>query len=86
MRFPRRPSWRFFPRAARSGFPCCSCWAWVPRFAAVGLLLMTCVIELTIPDGWTIHITWAAMALGIATWGPGKISIDHLLDSVTARH
>ncbi len=56
------------------------------RFAAVGLLAMTFVIELTIPDGWPIHITWAAMALGIATWGPGKISIDHLLDSVTARH
>ncbi len=54
------------------------------RFAAVGLLLMTCVIELTIPDGWPIHITWAAMALGIATWGPGKISIDHLLASAFA--
>ncbi|WP_098016080.1 DoxX family protein [Paraburkholderia caribensis] len=51
------------------------------RFAAVGLLLMTCVIELTVPDGWPIHITWAAMALGIVAWGPGKISIDHLFAS-----
>ncbi|MEI6000433.1 DoxX family protein [Paraburkholderia bengalensis] len=51
------------------------------RFAAVGLLLMTCIIELTVPDGWPIHITWAAMALGIAAWGPGRISIDHLFAS-----
>ena len=49
------------------------------RFAAVGLFLMTCIIEITVPDGWPIHITWAAMALAIAAWGPGKISIDQLL-------
>lgn len=49
------------------------------RFAAVGLLLMTCIIELTVPDGWPIHITWAAMALGIAAWGPGRVSIDYLV-------
>ncbi|WP_436194760.1 DoxX family protein [Paraburkholderia hospita] len=49
------------------------------RLAAAGLLLMTCIIELAVPDGWPIHITWAAMALGIAAWGPGLISIDYLL-------
>jgi len=49
------------------------------RFAAAGLFLMTCIIEITVPDGWPIHITWAAMALAIAAWGPGKISIDQLL-------
>jgi putative oxidoreductase len=49
------------------------------RFAALGLLLMTLIVELTVPDGWPIHITWAAMALGIMAWGPGRISLDHLL-------
>ncbi|ARP82848.1 hypothetical protein CAL12_19870 [Bordetella genomosp. 8] len=49
------------------------------RFAAIGLLLMTCIIELTVPDGWPVHLTWAAMALGIAAWGPGRISIDYAL-------
>lgn len=49
------------------------------RFAALGLLVMTAIVELTVPDGWPIHITWAAMALGIMAWGPGKISIDHWL-------
>ena len=49
------------------------------RFAALGLLLMTVIVELTVPDGWPIHITWAAMALGIMAYGPGRASLDHLL-------
>jgi putative oxidoreductase len=51
------------------------------RFAVAGLLLMTYIIELTVPDGWPIHIAWAAMALGIAAWGPGRISIVHWIAS-----
>jgi putative oxidoreductase len=47
------------------------------RFAALGLLLMTFIVELTVPDGWPVHITWAAMALGIMAWGPGRFSIDY---------
>jgi putative oxidoreductase len=49
------------------------------RFAAFVLLAMTCIVELTVPDGWPIHITWAAMALGIMAWGPGRLSVDHVL-------
>ena len=49
------------------------------RFAALGLLFMTIIVELTVPDGWPIHITWAAMALGIMAWGPGRASIDHAI-------
>ncbi|SDA98335.1 putative oxidoreductase [Sinorhizobium sp. NFACC03] len=49
------------------------------RFAALGLLVMTAVVQLTVPDGWPIHITWAAMALGLMASGPGKLSLDHLL-------
>ncbi|MGK9164714.1 DoxX family protein [Inquilinus limosus] len=47
------------------------------RLAALGLLVMTLVIQLTVPDGWPIHLTWAAMALGIMAWGPGRLSLDH---------
>jgi putative oxidoreductase len=49
------------------------------RFAASGLLFMTCIVELTVPDGWPVHLTWAAMALAIMAWGPGWLSIDHAL-------
>ena len=47
------------------------------RFAALALLVMTCIVELTVPDGWPVHITWAAMALGIMAWGPGRLSVDY---------
>lgn len=46
------------------------------RVAALGLLAMTIVIQFTVPDGWPIHLTWAAMALGIITGGAGKLSVD----------
>ncbi|WP_454650990.1 DoxX family protein [Bradyrhizobium liaoningense] len=49
------------------------------RFAALGLLFMTLIVELTVPDGWPIHLTWTAMAFGIMAWGPGRISVDHWL-------
>ncbi len=49
------------------------------RFAALGLLVMTLVVQLTVPGGWPLHVTWAAMALGIMAWGPGRMSLDHLI-------
>jgi putative oxidoreductase len=55
------------------------------RFAALVLLAMTCIVELTVPDGWPVHITWAAMALGVMAWGPGRLSVDHALCKVLGR-
>ncbi len=52
------------------------------RFVAAGLLFMTLIVELTIPDGWPVHLTWAAMALAIMAWGPGQLSADRALCSV----
>jgi putative oxidoreductase len=50
------------------------------RYAALGLLGMTAIIQLTVPDGWAnFHLPWAAMALAIMTFGPGKIALDYLL-------
>ncbi|MCG6859453.1 MAG: DoxX family protein [Salaquimonas sp.] len=55
------------------------------RFAAFGLLVMTAVIELTVPAAWPLHITWAAMALAIMAWGPGRLSLDNLLARLSGR-
>ena len=50
------------------------------RYAALGLLVMTGIIQLTEPDGWVnFHLPWAAMALAIATFGPGRIALDYVL-------
>ena len=51
------------------------------RLAAFCLLLMTLVVQLTVPDGWPLHLTWAAMALGVMAWGPGRLSLDRLMGS-----
>ena len=50
------------------------------RYAALGLLGMTAIIQLTVPDGWAnFHLPWAAMALAIMTFGPGKFALDYAL-------
>jgi putative oxidoreductase len=50
------------------------------RWAALGLLVMTGVIQLTYPEGWAnFHLYWAAMALAIITFGPGAVSLDRLI-------
>jgi len=50
------------------------------RFAALGLLAMTGIIQLTIPDGWAnFHLPWAAMALTLVVFGGGRIGLDRFL-------
>jgi len=50
------------------------------RFAALGLLAMTGVIELVVPSGWAnFHLPWASIALAIIALGPGPLSLDHLI-------
>ena len=50
------------------------------RFSALGILLMTAMIQLTIPDGWAnFHLPWASIALAIILIGPGKIALDNIL-------
>jgi putative oxidoreductase len=50
------------------------------RLSAFGLLAMTGVIQLVVPDGWiNFHLYWAALALSIIAMGPGRLSLDHLI-------
>lgn len=50
------------------------------RFAAAALLAMTAIIQLTVPEGWAnFHLPWAAMALAILVFGPGRLSLDAML-------
>lgn len=51
------------------------------RLAALGLLVMTGVIQLVFPEGWmNFHLYWAALATGVITIGPGALSIDRAID------
>jgi putative oxidoreductase len=50
------------------------------RWAALGLLCMTAIIQLTYPEAWAnFHLYWTAMALAILTFGPGAVSLDRLI-------
>ncbi|SEJ10523.1 DoxX family protein [Achromobacter sp. NFACC18-2] len=48
------------------------------RFSALGLLGMTAVIQLIVPDGWAnFHLPWATLAIALIAIGPGPLSVDH---------
>ncbi|MGE0500101.1 MAG: DoxX family protein [Rhizobiaceae bacterium] len=50
------------------------------RFAALGLLIMTAIIQITVPEGWAnFHLPWAAMALALVVWGGGAASLDRFV-------
>lgn len=53
------------------------------RFSALGLLSMTAVIQLIVPDGWAnFHLPWATMAVALIAIGPGRLSLDHCLSGL----
>lgn len=50
------------------------------RLAALGLLIMTSVIQLIFPEAWAnFHLYWAALAISVLAIGPGVLSFDHWL-------
>ena len=47
------------------------------RLAALGLLLMTLVIQVFVyPDAWPTHLSWAAPLLLLSIRGGGRVSLD----------
>ena len=57
------------------------------RFAALGLLIMTALIQLyVLPDAlWTAHVYWGAILLVLLSRGPGQISVDHIIRFIARR-
>ena len=79
--FPAPAVMAFLSGCAEVAFPVLLVLGLGTRMAATGLLLMTCIVELTVPEGWPIHLTWAAMALAVMRSGAGALSFDHLIAS-----
>lgn len=77
--FPAPEVFAFMSGCAEVGLPILLVLGLGTRFAAFGLLVMTIIIELTAPEAWPIHITWAAMEFGIMAGGAGRISLDHMI-------
>ncbi len=49
------------------------------RFGAMGLLVMTLVIQTVYPNLFYDHMVWAAALIGILLIGPGKMSLDNMI-------
>ena len=50
------------------------------RFGALGLIIMTAVIQfLVFPGSWSVHILWFAPLLYLLARGGGALSLDRLL-------
>lgn len=81
--FPAPELMAFVTGSAEIVLPTLLVFGLASRLAAFALLIMTAVVQFTVPDGWPIHLTWAAMALGIMAWGPGRFSLDHLVGKLT---
>jgi putative oxidoreductase len=77
--FPAPAMIAFLAGCGEIAFPVLLVFGLGTRFAALGLFVMTVIVELTVPEGWPVHITWAAMALAIMAWGAGRVSIDYLI-------
>ena len=82
--YPAPATMAFLSGCAEILLPVLLVFGFATRFAATGLLFMTLIVEITVPDGWPIHITWAAMALAIMAWGPGRLSIDYAIRRLLA--
>lgn len=50
------------------------------RFSALGMIVMTLVIQLfVLPMGWPVHLLWATPLLILVRYGAGPVSLDRVL-------
>lgn len=54
------------------------------RFAALGLSVMNVVAVISLaeiaPAALQQHVFWGSVLIGLALWGPGKLSLDRVLE------
>lgn len=73
----------FITGMAEIALPILLIFGFATRLSALGLLAMTGIIQLVVPDGWiNFHLYWAALALSIVAMGPGPVSLDHLIKKI----
>ena len=73
--FPAPTVMAFLSGCGEITFPVLLVFGLGARFAALGLLFMTLIVELTIPDGWPIHITWRRWLSRSWRTGPGDFRL-----------
>lgn len=75
--FPAPETVGFLTGVAEIALPILLVLGLATRLTALGLLVMTGVVQLVMPDGWAnFHLPWAGLALAIIAIGPGPLSLD----------
>ncbi len=67
--------------------PICLLLGFGTRFVALGMLIMTALIQIYVmPDAlWSAHVYWAAILLVLLSRGPGQISVDAIIRFIARR-
>lgn len=67
--------------------PICLVLGFATRFTALGLLMMTALIQIYVmPEAlWTTHVYWASILLVLLSQGAGQISVDHIIRFIARR-
>jgi putative oxidoreductase len=67
--------------------PICLVIGFGTRFAALGLLIITAMIQFyAMPQAlWGMHVYWASILIVLLSLGAGQISVDHIIRYVTRR-
>ena len=67
--------------------PICLVIGFATRFAALGLLVMTVLLQVYVLPTmlWAAHVYWASILLVLMSVGPGALSIDALIRYVYAK-
>ncbi|HLA21660.1 MAG TPA: DoxX family protein [Pseudolabrys sp.] len=67
--------------------PICLLLGFGTRFVALGMLIMTALIQIyVLPDAlWSAHVYWAAILLVLLSRGPGQISVDAIIRFIARR-
>lgn len=86
MPYPAPLLMAFLAGAAEIALPVLLILGLATRLSALGILAMTIIIQLTIPDGLiNFHLPWAAMALALLAYGGGLVSADRLIGGAFMR-
>ena len=67
--------------------PICLVLGFATRFAALGLLIMTVLLQVYVLPAmwWPAHVYWASILLVLMSVGPGAVSIDAIIRYVYSR-
>jgi putative oxidoreductase len=67
--------------------PICLVVGFASRFAALGLLAMTALMQIYVAPAmwWSLHVYWVAILMVLLSVGPGAISIDALIRCIYDR-